>query len=204
MLLPVIHSNCPMSWLGRDKVDQFHQFWELITWVCLFKWNETYCKWKLVQLALKWYRFCINLVRFLFLVNFYFLVCNSAWLQNKPRLIFNNLSYPYQNLTGLKRLKTRQIILQHVKNSYLNELNMNFGINYKTGKNWVMWVGLPTWKVSYLSTCMKLNWSLNVRKSMLMLKHWYITLVLLLQLSIYFEMAHSQGSGLWSFILSNF
>ena len=36
---------------------------------------------------------------------------------------------------GLKRRKTRQIILQHIKNLDLNKLNRNYGRNYKIGQN---------------------------------------------------------------------
>ena len=48
-------------------------------------------------------------------------------------------------------------------------------------------IRIVTWRVSYLSTCMKLNWSLNIAKSMLMLKGWYIILVLLLWLTIFWN-----------------
>ena len=37
---------------------------------------------------------------------------------------------------GLKRLKTRQITLQHIQNSDLNELKLINGLIYK---NWVEW-----------------------------------------------------------------
>ena len=83
----------------------------------------------------------------------------------------------------LKRLKIRQIILQHTKNSDLNELNRNYDINYKNQAELSNVSRIVTWRVSYLSTCMKLNWSLNVAKFMLMMKGWYITLVLLLWLT---------------------
>ena len=68
----------------------------------------------MVQLTLTSYKFWINLMKILFLVNFYILVPNFAQQQGSLRINFNNLIYTYQNLMGPKRLKTRHIILQHI------------------------------------------------------------------------------------------
>ena len=38
---------------------------------------------------------------------------------------------------GLKKLKTKQITLQHIQNSYLDELIENYCIIYKFGQNWI-------------------------------------------------------------------
>ena len=46
------------------------------------------------------------------------------------------MSYTYQNLTGLKNLKTRHITLQHIQNSGLNKLRWIYGLIYKIGLNW--------------------------------------------------------------------
>ena len=55
--------------------------------------------------------------------------------QDRPRLNVNNVNYTYQNLMGLKNLKTRHITVQHIQNSSLNELNRNYGLIYKIGQN---------------------------------------------------------------------
>ena len=89
----------------------------------------------MVQLALTKYNFWINLVKFLFLVNFYILVSNSTHQQGNLSLNFNNLIYTYKNLMGARRTKNRQTIFQHIKNSNLNKSNRNYGINYKIGQN---------------------------------------------------------------------
>ena len=59
----------------------------------------------------------------------------SAEQQDRPRLNLNNMSYTHQNLMGLKRLENRQITLQHIQNSVLNELNRNYGLIYNTERN---------------------------------------------------------------------
>ena len=88
-----------------------------------------------VQLTLIRYKFWINLLRILFLVNFHILVPNSGQQQGSLRLNLNNLTYTYQNLMELKRTKIRQTILQHIKNSDLDTLNRNHGRNYNIGQN---------------------------------------------------------------------
>ena len=103
----------------------------------------------MVQLALR-YKFRINLMKFLFLVNFYILVPNSAKQQGSLRLNFNNLIYTYQNLMGLKRTKTRQTTLQHVKISDFNKLNRNYGIIYKIGQIWGNWNKLAALRIRSL------------------------------------------------------
>ena len=86
-----------------------------------------------VQLTLIRYKFWINLLRILFLVNFHILVPNSAQQQGSLRLNLNNLTYTYQNLMGPKGTKIKQTTLPHNKNSDLDKLNRNYGRNYKTG-----------------------------------------------------------------------
>ena len=80
----------------------------------------------MVQLALTRYKFPMNLLYFLFLVNFYFLVPDSAWQQGSLRLNLNNLIYTYQNLMELKRTENRQIMLHHIQNLDSNELRWNY------------------------------------------------------------------------------
>ena len=65
------------------------------------------------------YKIRMNLIKFLFLVNFYFLVPIFARQQGNLRLNLNNLIYTYQNLMG-QRTKNRQIMLNYIQNSYPN------------------------------------------------------------------------------------
>ena len=70
------------------------------------------------------YKFQINPMKILFLVNFYILVLNSAQQQGSLESNINNLIYTYQNLMGPNRSKNRQTILHHSQISYSNELKM--------------------------------------------------------------------------------
>ena len=73
------------------------------------------------------------------------------------------MSYTYQNLMELKRIQTRQTTIQHIKNLDLNDLNINYGINYKSRQNWVNWVQLPNWVLRQFNMYMSfiLSWMLQ-------------------------------------------
>ena len=48
---------------------------------------------------------------------------------------------------GLKKLETRQITLQHIQNSDLNELSRNYDIIYKFGQNSIEWVEMTKLRI---------------------------------------------------------
>ena len=118
------------------------------------------------------------------------------------------MSYTYQNLMGWRKLKTRQIRLQHIQNSNLNELSRNYVIIYKSEKIWGNWNKLATLRIRSLMNYKETKgWNVY---EILIPKWWDIDRLRLLSsnfwnwLTVWVKKHYSWGSGFDPFCCQNF